>query len=95
MILHILQRHLPQAQVWAFGSRVKGTARQTSDLDLCIDNHAPLPLETLAHLKDAFAESNVPYRVDVLDWYAAGAEFQNLIAKERVPLVNAGHLTVS
>lgn len=95
MILRILQHHLPQAQVWAFGSRVKGTARQTSDLDLCIDNGAPLPLETVAHLRDAFAESNIPYRVDVLDWYAAGAEFQSLIAEKRVLLVNAGRLVAS
>ncbi len=42
----------------------------------------PLPLETLAQLRDAFAESNVPYRVDVLDWHAASDPFRNLIARE-------------
>ncbi len=32
----ILQKYVPQYEVWAFGSRAKWTAKQYSDLDLAI-----------------------------------------------------------
>ncbi len=36
-IVHaILQKNVPDREVWAFGSRVKGTAKPFSDLDLAI-----------------------------------------------------------
>ncbi|MBF0612488.1 MAG: nucleotidyltransferase domain-containing protein, partial [Magnetococcales bacterium] len=31
MVQEILKKHLPDQEVWAFGSRVKGTAREYSD----------------------------------------------------------------
>ncbi|MHB1099339.1 MAG: nucleotidyltransferase domain-containing protein, partial [Burkholderiales bacterium] len=32
----ILQKHVPQYEVWAFGSRAKWTAKEYSDLDLAV-----------------------------------------------------------
>lgn len=68
----ILQAHVPQYEVWAFGSRAKWTAKPYSDLDLAVISTAPLPLETSAALSDAFAESDLPWRVDVVDWATGG-----------------------
>jgi len=31
-----LRKSLPEAQVWAFGSRVRGDSDQESDLDICV-----------------------------------------------------------
>ena len=80
----ILARCVPTATVWAFGSRAQGTARATSDLDLCVDNHQALSFEILAALRDAFAESNLPYKVDVVDWHSVDPAFQALIQSKRV-----------
>ena len=80
----LLKRIIPTATVWAFGSRAQGTARTTSDLDLCVDNHQALSFEILAALRDAFAESNLPYKVDVVDWHSMDPAFQALIQKKRV-----------
>lgn len=49
-----------------------------------MDNHQALSFETLAALRDAFAESNVPYKVDVVDWHSVDPAFQALIQKKRV-----------
>jgi type I restriction enzyme S subunit len=68
----LLKHLIPTATVWAF------------DLDLCVDNHQALSFETLAALRDAFAESNVPYKVDVVDWHSVDPAFQALIQKKRV-----------
>ena len=34
LVLGLLKQHLPNVAVWAYGSRVKWTARPQSDLDL-------------------------------------------------------------
>jgi predicted nucleotidyltransferase len=43
MVQTILRRNVPEREVWAFGSRVTGKAKPTSDLDLCIIGTSPLP----------------------------------------------------
>lgn len=66
----LLRRQLPQAEIWAYGSRVTGGGHDASDLDLVVRNPAGLALETpgLAAVKEAFVESDLPIRVDLLDW---------------------------
>ncbi len=82
----IVKEHIPQAKVWVFGSRAKGTATHRSDLDLAIDNSAPLGLPLTAQLRFAFSESKLPYFVDIVDWQEASEEFRELIKKDRISL---------
>ena len=76
----ILQQHVPEAKVYAFGSRVKLTAKAHSDLDLVVVAETEIPLGRMHLLEEAFAESDLPFRVDVLDWHAISAEFREQIA---------------
>lgn len=79
-IVHeILRRRVPRAEVWIFGSRCRGTAKPHSDLDLAILAGAPLDGMLLAEIEEDFSESELPFRVDVVDWSAAGEEFQEMI----------------
>ena len=68
IVLEILKRIVPDREVWGFGSRAKRTAQDTSDLDLAVIGEIPLDFRTLAALRDAFSESNIPYKADVVDW---------------------------
>ena len=86
IVKNILKQHVPHCEVWAFGSRVKGLAKKTSDLDLCILNSEPLSLEILSAIRDAFSLSFIPYKVDVLDWASIQPSFQENIAKEHIVL---------
>ena len=85
----ILAKHISSnATVWVFGSRAKGTARPFSDLDLIIDNnHQPLPLIILTQLLDDFEESDLPYKVDIVDWNGMSDEFRAVVANDRVVLM--------
>lgn len=76
----ILKKHLPDRKVLAFGSRVKGNIKPYSDLDLCITG-ASLSLEKLAYLKEAFSESDLPIRVDIVEWNNISSAFQDVIKK--------------
>lgn len=80
----ILQKHVPQYAVWAFGSRAKWTAKQHSDLDLAVITDKPLPLAVSAALADDFSESDLPWRVDVVDWAATSESFREIIERDKV-----------
>ncbi len=86
IVQDILQIHVPNDQVWIFGSRAKWTAKNTSDLDICIKGEKPLTLNTLAHLREDFSESNLPYKVDVVDWYGISEGFKKIIESDKVEL---------
>jgi len=70
ILLRLLEQHVPEAEIWAYGSRISGRAHAGSDLDLVLRNPARLdqPLERLYAVRDALSESDLPILVDVLDW---------------------------
>lgn len=82
----ILQRYLPNNEVWAFGSRVKGNAKPYSDLDLAIISYTPLPLALLAEVAEAFSESDLPWKVDLVDWATTSQRFRQVIAEQKLIL---------
>lgn len=85
IVRQILSDHLPKsAMVHAFGSRTNGRSKPWSDLDLVIDAGAALPLETLAALAEAFDESALPWKVDLVDRASVSSEFGVLIDAAKV-----------
>lgn len=86
----ILQKHVPQYEVWAFGSRAKGTAKPHSDLDLAVITAQPLTLDVSGALRDAFAESDLPWRVDVVDWASTSESFRQIIGRDKVVVQGDG-----
>ena len=91
IVRDLLARHLPNREVWAFGSRVKGTAKPYSDLDLAVLGENPLPLATMADLAEDFSDSDFPFKVDIVDWVTTADRFRQIIAAERVELSQASH----
>jgi uncharacterized protein len=75
-IQSILALQVPQARVFAFGSRVNGNPRKYSDIDLAIALPRPLGLRKLRQLKDAFEDSDLPICVDIVDWCLADPGFK-------------------
>lgn len=87
MLVPILRKHLPQARVWAYGSRVKRTARKFSDLDLAVEAGQPLDLRTLAVLEQDLSDSDLPFKVDVGNLSAMSPAFRALVEGCRVWLL--------
>jgi len=93
MLLGLLAQHVPHLQVWAYGSRVKGTARATSDLDLVFfakDNDKP----KLSLLREGLDESLLPCAVDMLVWQDISPDFQQHIQAQHQVLQEATPLKV-
>lgn len=70
MLLEIFSGVSVPIEVWAYGSRVKGTAHEGSDLDLVIltPDRKKLPVDVLTDLKEKIRESNIPILVELFDW---------------------------
>lgn len=87
-IVHeIIARHLPAGvSVRVFGSRAKWTAKPHSDLDLALKGKEPLPRSVLGDLAEAFSESDLPFRVDVVDWQTVTPSFREVIDRDGLPL---------
>ena len=90
LVREILGRLAPNAEVSVFGSRAKWVARETSDLDLCIREAEPLGFKRIGLLKEAFEESNLPYKVDVLDWATTSENFRKIIERDKVVIQKVG-----
>ncbi|HUU02211.1 MAG TPA: nucleotidyltransferase domain-containing protein [Myxococcota bacterium] len=81
-IKRILREHVPECEVRVFGSRVTRKAKKYSDLDLAVVGDGTLDSDTLRLLKEAFEESDLPFRVDVLDWHGISSSFRKVIEKK-------------
>lgn len=91
IVRDILRRYVPSREVWAFGSRAKHSAKPYSDLDLAIITDQPLPLDVAAGLRGAFSDSELPWKVDVVDWATVDESFRNIIRAERVVVQTGSH----
>ncbi len=93
-LLALLRRFIPGVAVWAYGSRVKWTARPNSDLDL-VAFATPVQRQRVSELKDALDESDLPFLVDLHVWDEVPEKFREIIHKEYVVLQDAGQLESS
>lgn len=84
-ILGLLKRYLPGTTVWAYGSRVKWTSTPKSDLDMVVFP-GPDQKRAVANLKEAFEESDLPFRVDLFAWDEVPEQFRKNIEAEHVVL---------
>lgn len=86
IVQEILQRHVPHAEVLVFGSRATGKAKKFSDLDLCIKADKPLGLDLTSAMTDDFAQSDLSWKVDIVDWATTSVGFRKIIEQHCMPL---------
>ena len=86
IVLDIIAEFAPDCEVYAFGSRVNGTYRDTSDLDLAFarPNGDKLSISQWGDLKEAFGESDLVFRVDVVDYNGVEPRFREIIDRGRL-----------
>ena len=85
----LIATHLPNEEVWAYGSRVAGTCHDTSDLDLVVRHPDDLKVRqggAFLDLKKAFTESNLPFLIDLLDWARVPTAFRENIVEQHLVL---------
>ncbi|MBI5813993.1 MAG: nucleotidyltransferase domain-containing protein [Nitrospinae bacterium] len=76
----ILRKYGHDREIWVFGSRLNGSVKKFADLDLAVMGEEPMPISTLAQMKEAFSESDLPFRVDIVEWARTSPQFRKIIA---------------
>ena len=74
------------SEVLAYGSRVKGSSHESSDLDLAIrlPNSKPSDPKLLSKLRSLISDSNIPILVDLKEWTELPDSFHSEILKNYV-----------
>ena len=88
IVREILANHVPGREVLAFGSRVNGRARKFSDLDLAVMGEEPIGLSVMAGINEAFTESDLPFKVDIVDWPTTNDNFREIIRREFIVVMD-------
>lgn len=83
MLKKIIREQIPDAEIWAFGSRVNKQNHETSDLDLVI-HQKNTASDAFIKFKESILNSNIPILIDVLDWGSIPDSFKDEIQKSHV-----------
>jgi len=67
---------------YAFGSRAKGNPKKFSDLDVCFFDSIPLHIQS--KIEEDFENSDLPYKVDFVDWNKCSEDFRKSIQPDLV-----------
>ncbi|MDR2884269.1 MAG: nucleotidyltransferase domain-containing protein [Deferribacteraceae bacterium] len=81
MLIDIFNKHCPNAEIWAYGSRVNGDAHKGSDLDLAIKELGESNIDAY-ELKEIIRESNIPFLVDIHEFNNLPDSFQREILRK-------------
>lgn len=69
---------------FVFGSRAKNTSHKFSDLDLCIMEEVPGNI--LSQMEEDFQESDLPFKVDLIQWQKISEDFRKAIGENLIAL---------
>ena len=95
IIINILKTYIKKGKVYAFGSRFKHNNRKFSDFDIAVDIGEKLSFEFLNILKDAFEESDLPYRVDIIDYNNISNKFKNIVDMKMKLFITAKFININ
>jgi predicted nucleotidyltransferase len=80
-LINIFSKITEPIEIWAYGSRVNGSAHETSDLDLIIrtPEGTKLPTNVLSNLIETIKDSTIPIIIDLREWSRLPESFHQQI----------------
>lgn len=91
IVIAAIRQHLPKdVEVYFFGSRVDGTSHKGSDLDVLIKWSSRVDLGQLSLAKEAIEESNILFKVDIVDYHRCSEQMIKNISKNIVKIKDRG-----
>lgn len=84
IIVPIIVKHLPDAKIILYGSRVRGDFRQGSDIDIALDMGRKIERLVMSKIAGDLEESRLPICFDILDFWGVSESMQKEIVKDGV-----------
>lgn len=86
ILLDILNAHMSEYAVWLFGSRATNHCKPFSDIDIAVIASEKIDENRIAKLKYALSESNLPYKIDIVEFSTVDTAFQAIIQNKHIVL---------
>ena len=88
----LLRQHLPDVEVWVYGSHVSGKSHKGSDLDLVLRGPGltEISRDRIGDFEEAVQESIIPFMVDARDWARLPERFHREIERDHEVLSSTG-----
>jgi predicted nucleotidyltransferase len=83
-IIKIITTFIPDAKIYLFGSRARGTASKWSDIDIALDAGKLLPNVAIDEIISVFQATNIPYKIEIVDFHKVNNDMQESISREGI-----------
>lgn len=83
-IIAIISALIPEAKIYLFGSRARGTNSERADIDIALDAGKRLEARDVYEISCMFKESFIMYDIDVVDLYQVSDLMRSEILKDKI-----------
>ena len=83
-IIKVIEIFFPDAKIYLFGSRAKGTHHERSDIDIAIDAGRLLTMSERGQLNNMIDALNIVQEVNIVDFNNIPEALKNNILKEGI-----------
>lgn len=83
-IIAVLSALFPQAEIYLFGSRARGTQAQWSDIDIALKEDKKISRYAIGEAVSMFEASNMPYKIEIVDFNAVTDDMRKSISDEGI-----------
>jgi len=83
-IIDLISILIPEAKIYLYGSRARGTNAEWSGIDIALDAGEGLSRHAVCEVRDIMEATNIPYIVDVIDIYWEPELMRAAIMKEKI-----------
>ena len=83
-IIKVIEIFFPDAKIYLFGSRARGTHNERSDIDIAIDAGRLLTMSERGQLNNMIDALNIVQEVDIVDFNNVPEALKNNILREGI-----------
>lgn len=83
-IITLISALLPKVKIYLFGSRAREKNHETSDIDIALDAGEKMTLVDVGEVREILNATNIPYKIDVVDFHRVYPAMQEMILKEGI-----------
>ncbi len=82
-VISIVKKNIPDCQLFLFGSRAKGTHKESSDFDIAIKNNKN-SIQEFTKIRDLIEELDTLKKIDLIEYNDLGEEFKKIVDSQGV-----------
>lgn len=83
-IITLISALIPEAKIYLFGSRARGTNAKWSDVDIALDAGKELDILRVSEINEIMVATNLPYKVDIVDFYTVSPQMRESILRDKI-----------